>query len=58
MYTFSPYDDDKLEEAKRLLTEVHEYHYGDPRYKRQVNRLGTIIKKMEELENIKREERR
>lgn len=58
MYTFCPYDDAKLKEAKRLLLEVYEYYYGDPAWKRQVNRLETIIQKLEELENIKREERR
>lgn len=58
MYTFCPYDDAKLQKAKRLLLEVYEYYYGDPAWKRQVNRLETIIQKLEELENIKREERR
>lgn len=44
------YDLDKLHEAKRILIEVMEYYSGAPGYDSIVNRLGTIVRKIQFLE--------
>ena len=49
---FSQYDQDKLQKAKRLLIEVYEYYYGVPGMRREINRLDTIIAKLETLQNL------
>ena len=48
----SNYDMEMLEEASRLLIKVYEYNYGNPRLKRLINRLATIIEKLETLKHI------
>ena len=45
------YDLDKLHEAKRLLVEVMEYYHGTPGYDSIVNRLGTIVQKIQFLDS-------
>lgn len=49
---FQQYDYDKMEKAKQLLMDVLNYHYGNPRMKSKVNRLETIIIKLEMLQNM------
>ena len=49
---FDNYDMEKLAKAKRLLMEVLEYNEGGTRMKRKVDRLTTIIIKLEVLENM------
>lgn len=44
------YDLRKLEDAKQSLIEIHAYYYSAPRMSKKVNRLETIIKKIEELQ--------
>ena len=51
---FSEYDQDKLQKAKRLLIEVYEYYYGVPGMRQELNRLDTIISKLEILQNLSR----
>jgi hypothetical protein len=46
------YDLIKLKKAKKLILEVCEYYYGYPYTRKQVKRLETIIKKLEEYDKI------
>lgn len=46
------YDKEQLEKAKQLLIKVYEYHYGDSYMKSEVNRLDTIIAKIEFLQKL------
>ena len=46
---FDKYDQLKLQEAKRYITEVYEYNYGVPHMNRKIKKLETIIKKINEL---------
>ena len=39
---FDEYDQLKLQEAKRLITEVYEFNYGAPRMSRKIKKLETI----------------
>lgn len=52
---FDNFDKGRLEEARKLLWKVYEYNYGDPSCRREVNRLATIIGKLDELMNLKGE---
>ena len=36
---FDEYDQLKLQEAKRLITEVYEFNYGAPRMSRKIKKL-------------------
>lgn len=47
---FGEYDMNLLEEAKKLLIKVYEYNYGEPSMKSRVNRLETIISKIDILQ--------
>ena len=49
------YDLKKLEKARKLITEVYEYNYGDPSCKKETNRLFTILKKLRYVEEMARE---
>ena len=49
---FDTYDQDQLEKAKQLLIKLYEYNYGTPSMRQEVNRLETIIKKLEVLQNL------
>lgn len=49
---FDNYDYEKLAKAKSLLIEVYEFNYGAPGMARKLNRLETIIAKLETLENL------
>ena len=46
---FDEYDKNKLIEAKKLLVKVYEFNYGSPRMHKEVNRLETIINKLDFL---------
>lgn len=46
------YDRRKLVKARKLITEVYEYNYGDSHLRKQVDRLETIIRKLEALEQM------
>ncbi len=46
---FDEYYQLKLQEAKRLITEVYEFNYGAPRMSRKIKKLETIIKKINDL---------
>ena len=50
MGKFDEYDLKKLQEARKMLTKVYEYNYGDPAMRAECNRLFTIIKKIKWLE--------
>ncbi len=45
------FDRARIEEARRLLYKVYEYNYGDPSAKKEVSRLDTIIRKIDQLLN-------
>lgn len=58
-HEFGEYDLEQLEKAKNHLMKVYEYHYGDSKMKSQLNRLETIIIKLEYLQdNAPRRQRR
>ena len=48
-HTFGEYDVEQLRAAKRLLLKVYEYHYGDSHIKKELDRLETIINKLDAL---------
>ena len=52
---FGEYDLNKLEKARKLITEVYEFNYGDPSCKKETNRLFTILKKLICVEEMARE---
>ena len=49
---FTQYDHDQMEKAKQLLIKVYEYHFGVSSMRKEVNRLETIITKLEALQNL------
>ena len=51
-HDFEQYDHELLEEARKLLLKVYEYHYGDSKMKSKINRLETIICKLGILQNM------
>lgn len=55
MEKFDRYDTIHLEEARELLNKVYEYNWGDPHNRSGVNRLGTIIAKLDYLITTKGE---
>ena len=46
---FDDYDRELLQDALANVSFVFNYNYGDPRMRRELGRLETIIKKMKEL---------
>ena len=52
---FGEYDLNKLEKARKLITEVYEFNYGDPSCKKETNRLFTILKKLRYVEETTHE---
>lgn len=46
---FDRYDTIRLEKARELLDSVYEYNWGDTHNRDGVNRLGTIINKLDYL---------
>lgn len=51
-HALEEYDLELLAQARKLLLKVYEYHYGDSYMRKELGRLGTIIKKLEALYNI------
>ena len=51
---FDEFDKKKIEETRQILWKVYECNYGDPSVKRETDRLATIIRKIDELLNIRR----
>lgn len=49
IHDFDEYDREQLEKAKQILLKVYEYHYGDGKMNMKLNRLATIIHKINEL---------
>ena len=45
------YTINKLKAARRLIEEEYVYHYGDPALKSEINRLETILAKLDYLIN-------
>ena len=43
------YDLRQLEEAKKIIVKVYEYHYGDSYMRKEIKRLETIIQKLDYL---------
>lgn len=50
IHDFDEYDEMKFKEAKDILNRIYEYHYGDSYMRSKLNRLNTILKKIEQLE--------
>ena len=46
---FDEYDRNKLERAKKLITEVYEFNYGAPRSSKETKKLETIIRKIDSI---------
>lgn len=42
-------DRNKLERAKKLITEVYESNYGSPRSSKETKKLETIIRKIDSI---------
>ena len=51
-HVFGEYDLQQLEQAKKLLSKVYEYHYGDSYMRKELGRLKTVINKLEDLQKI------
>lgn len=49
---FEEYDKNKVEEARKILSKVYEYYYGEHKTRKLWKRLETIISKIEELQEI------
>lgn len=52
----SEYDINKLDDAKKIIQSVYEYNYGSPKCKTHIKRLETILKKLNELIELNRNE--
>ncbi len=52
LHSLEPYDIHKLKLAKDTVQKVYEYHYGDSYMRKEVDRLYTIVKKLEEIIEI------
>lgn len=50
---FDDYDNEKLIKAKQLLIEVYNFNYATPNGRKSINRLETIISKLNALINSK-----
>ena len=46
---FDEYDLNKLQKAKKLVTEVYEYNYGAPYSGKELKKMETIIRKLDAL---------
>jgi hypothetical protein len=46
------YDRIKIKEAIHAIEIVYTYHYGDSYMRKELNRLETILKKLEELKSL------
>lgn len=57
MGKFDRYDTIHLEEARELLYAVYEYNFGDTHNRSGVNRLATIIAKLDYLIDTKGEKK-
>lgn len=55
MGKFDRYDTIRLEKARELLNDVLDYNWGDPHNRDGVNRLTTIISKLDYLIDTKGE---
>ena len=53
---FDEYDKIQFQKARDILNKVYEYHYGDSYMRGELNRLNTIITKIEQLEETKKRE--
>lgn len=51
-HTLEEYDLQQLDQAKKLILKVYEYHYGDSYMRKELGRLETIIAKLDELQSI------
>lgn len=51
-HALEEYDLHLLDQAKKLILKVYEYHYGDSYMRKELGRLEAIITKLEELQNI------
>lgn len=49
MNTFDEYDAERLKLARKDLYRIFESHFGDPSLRRELNRLSTIIRKIDVL---------
>lgn len=49
LHKLGNYDRDQLKKARDLIEKVHTYHYGDSYMKSEINRLETIIEKIDYL---------
>jgi hypothetical protein len=50
LHDFDEYDEMQFSKAKDILNRIYEYHYGDSHMRGKLNRLYTIITKIEQLE--------
>lgn len=48
-HDFTQYDRQQLESAKQILLRIYEYHDGDGKMQEKINRLATIIYKIDTL---------
>lgn len=49
LHDFDEYDELQFAKAKDILNRIYEYHYGDSYMRGKLNRLNTIITKIEQL---------
>lgn len=50
---FDEFDKRRIASAREMLWKVFEFNYGDPSMRKEVDRLGTIIGKIDQLLNMK-----
>ena len=52
IHRLEEYDRERIEEAISALSKVYDYHYGDSKMRKELKRIETIIKKLEELKEL------
>lgn len=49
LHILEEYDLQQLQQAKKIITKVYEYHYGDSYMRKEIKRLETILSKIDFL---------
>lgn len=52
---FDEYDTERIKLSRKVLFMVYEQNFGDPSLRRELDRIATIIGKIDQLMNLKGE---
>lgn len=49
IHSLGEYDKEQLLKARQIIDKIYNYHYGDSYMRSEVNRLETILRKLNQL---------